>query len=35
LKQSQIFAKRAQANLRQGSPEWIKNDDIINFKPQT
>jgi predicted Zn-dependent protease len=35
LKQSQIFAKRAQAKLRQGSPEWIKNDDIINFKPQT
>ena len=35
LKQSQIFAKRAQAKLRQGSPEWIKNDDIVNFKPQT
>lgn len=35
LKQSQIFAKRAQAKLRQGSPEWIKNDDIINYKPQT
>lgn len=35
LKQSQIFAKRAQPKLRQGSPEWIKNDDIINFRPQT
>jgi predicted Zn-dependent protease len=35
LKQSQIFAKRAQPKLREGSPEWIKNDDIINFKPQT
>ncbi len=35
LKQSQIFAKRAQPKLRQGSPEWIKNDDIINYKPQT
>lgn len=35
LKQSQIFAKRAQTKLRAGSPEWIKNDDIINFKPQT
>ncbi len=35
LKQSQIFAKRAALKLRQGSPEWIKNDDIINFKPQT
>ena len=35
LKQSQIFAKRAQPKLRQGSPEWIKADDIINFKPET
>ncbi|MEQ1670981.1 MAG: M48 family metalloprotease [Hyphomicrobium sp.] len=35
VKQSQIFARRAQPKLRQGSPEWIKNDDIINFKPQT
>lgn len=33
LKQAQIFAKRAQTKLRQGSPEWIKADDIINFKP--
>jgi predicted Zn-dependent protease len=35
IKQSQIFAKRAQPKLRQGSPEWIKNDDIVNFRPQT
>lgn len=35
LKQSQIFARRAQPKLREGSPEWIKNDDIINFRPQT
>ena len=35
LKQAQIFAKRAQAKLRSGSPEWIKNDDIINYRPQT
>ncbi|MBK9078757.1 MAG: M48 family metalloprotease [Hyphomicrobium sp.] len=35
IKQSQIFAKRAQPKLRPGSPEWIKNDDIINFRPQT
>ena len=35
LKQSKIFAKRAQAKLRPGSPEWIKNDDIINFQPET
>jgi predicted Zn-dependent protease len=33
LKQSQIFAKRAQSKLRAGSPEWIKNDDIINYQP--
>jgi predicted Zn-dependent protease len=35
VKQSQIFAKRAHPKLRQGSPEWLKNDDIINFKPET
>jgi predicted Zn-dependent protease len=35
IKQAQIFAKRAQSKLRTGSPEWIKNDDIINFKPET
>jgi predicted Zn-dependent protease len=35
LKQAQTFAKRAQTKLHSGSPEWLKNDDIINFKPQT
>jgi predicted Zn-dependent protease len=35
LKQAQLFAKRAQSKLRAGSPEWLKNDDIINYKPQT
>ncbi|HVX37616.1 MAG TPA: M48 family metalloprotease [Hyphomicrobium sp.] len=35
VKQAQIFAKRAQARLRTGSPEWLKNGDIINYKPQT
>lgn len=35
IKQAQIFAKRAQSKLRAGSPEWIKNDDIVNFKPET
>jgi predicted Zn-dependent protease len=35
LKQAQIFAKRAQTKLHSGSPEWLKNDDIINYKPQT
>jgi predicted Zn-dependent protease len=35
LKQAQTFAKRAQKKLRSGSPEWLKNDDIINYKPQT
>lgn len=32
---AQVFAKRAQLKLRAGSPEWLKNDDIINYKPQT
>jgi predicted Zn-dependent protease len=35
LKNAQLFAKRAQSQLRSGSPEWLKNDDIINYKPQT
>ena len=35
IKQAQIFAKRAQSKLRTGSPEWLKNDDIINYKPET
>ena len=35
VKQAQIFAKRAQRGLTAGSPDWIKNDDIINYKPQT
>lgn len=35
VKQAQTFAKRAQSRLHAGSPEWLKNDDIINYKPQT
>ena len=35
LKQAQLFAKRAQQKLPSGTPEWLKNDDIINYKPQT
>ena len=35
LKKAQIFAKRAQMKLTPGSPDWIKTDDIINYKPQT
>jgi predicted Zn-dependent protease len=33
LKKAQIFAKRAQTKLPPGSPEWIRTDDIINYKP--
>jgi predicted Zn-dependent protease len=33
LKKAQIFAKRAQTKLPPGSPDWIKTDDIINYKP--
>jgi predicted Zn-dependent protease len=35
VKQAQIFAKRAQAGLRQGTPAWIKMDDIIRYKPDS
>lgn len=33
VKQAQIFAKRAQTKLPQGTPEWIKAEDIITYKP--
>ncbi len=35
VKQAQEFARRAQAALKPGSPDWIKADDILNYKPQT
>ncbi|MEL7050053.1 MAG: hypothetical protein AAFO75_14055 [Pseudomonadota bacterium] len=35
IKQAQIFAKRAHSRLKKGSPEWIKNDDIIKFQPRS
>ncbi|MDX2257812.1 MAG: M48 family metalloprotease [Hyphomicrobiaceae bacterium] len=35
VQQAQIFAKRAQGALKPGSPEWLKNDDIITFRPET
>lgn len=35
LQQAQIFAKRSNVKVRPGTPEWLKNDDIINFKPDT
>ena len=33
FKQATIFAKRAQVGLKQGTPEWIRAEDIITFKP--
>lgn len=35
LKQAQEFAKRAQAGLKPGTPDWVKADDIVNYKPPT
>ena len=35
VKMAQEFAKRAQGQLQPGSPDWVKADDIINYKPQT
>ena len=26
-------ASRAQAKVKQGSPEWLKADDILNYRP--
>jgi predicted Zn-dependent protease len=35
VKQAQIFAKRALVKLPRGSPEWIRAEDIINYKEPT
>jgi predicted Zn-dependent protease len=35
IKQAQIFARRALAKLPRGSPEWIRAEDIINYKENT
>lgn len=35
VKQAQIFAKRAQVKLPNGSPEWIRAGDIVNYKIPT
>jgi predicted Zn-dependent protease len=35
FKQAQIFAKRAQTKLPQGSPEWNKAEEIVSFKIPT
>lgn len=32
IKQAQIFAKRAMPRLKNGSPNWIRAGDIVNFK---
>jgi predicted Zn-dependent protease len=35
IKQAQIFAKRSVRNLREGSPEWLRAQDIIKYKDVT
>ncbi|MFM7083828.1 MAG: M48 family metalloprotease [Hyphomicrobium sp.] len=35
IKQAKDFARRAQAALKPGSPEWIRADDILSYKPET
>jgi predicted Zn-dependent protease len=35
VKQAQIFAKRALAKLPRGTPEWIRAEDIVNYKEPT
>jgi len=32
-REAKIFAARAQQKLKQGSPAWVRAQDIINFKP--
>jgi predicted Zn-dependent protease len=35
VKQAQIFAKRSVLKLREGSPEWLRAQDIIKYKDVT
>lgn len=35
IKQAKIFAKRSQVKFKQGSPEWLKAEDIVNYKEPT
>lgn len=35
IKQAQIFAKRAQPGLRNGSPTWRRMDEIVTFRSRT
>jgi predicted Zn-dependent protease len=35
VQQAKIFAKRAMAKLPRGSPEWIRAEDIANYKAPT
>lgn len=32
--EAKVFAARAQTKLQRGSPEWVRAQDIINYKPQ-
>jgi predicted Zn-dependent protease len=34
VKQARIFAQRALAKLPRGSPEWIRAEDIVNYKEE-
>mgnify|MGYP001587149115 FL=1 len=34
LPQAKIFAQRAHRALKAGSPEWIKNEDILRYRPK-
>lgn len=33
IKGAKVQAKRAQANLKRGSPEWLQAEDILTYKP--
>jgi len=32
--EAKVFAARAQTKLQRGSPDWVRAQDIINYKPQ-
>lgn len=34
VQQARIFAQRAHRALKAGSPEWIKNEDILRYRPK-
>lgn len=35
IQEARRYANRAQGNLKPGSPDWLRADDIVSYKPNT